>query len=437
MTDPTEGLPPALSRRRFLAFTAAASATSAFGPAAWAQVAPPKPPAKPAAGAAGAAAGSTTQPAKKSPAAILAEHNAEARERTNFFRVGKIPRIKLEIAAEDIEKLRKEPRVYVPAKVTEDGKTVYKEVGVHLRGSAGSFRPIDDPKPGFTLNMDKFTKGQVFHGMDKLHLNNEAQDPSYLSEMLCGELYRAVDVPAARFTHALVMLNDVPKGFYCIKEGYDKGFLREFLKDDDGNFYDGGFLTDVDAELKCKPSKKDVADRADLKALVEAANEPDVAKRFARMSKVLDMPRFVSYMCLQVLTCDWDGYPLGKNNYRVYHHPIQDKFTFVPSGMDQAFDRTDLPLLPTEFKGLVASKLMETPEGRKQYLNRMLDLLRRVFPVARMMSWLDGQTPRLQAALQPLDAKAAADLPNHVRQLRDSVKARAGSIEDQLKKAKA
>src|SRR5687767_121349 len=88
-----------------------------------------------------------------------------------FFTNGIIPHIKIEIARTNLDSLRQDPRRNVRAKVTE-GATVYHDVAIHLKGAAGSFRPIDDPKPAFTLNFDKFRDGQDFHGLDKLHLNN-------------------------------------------------------------------------------------------------------------------------------------------------------------------------------------------------------------------------------------------------------------------------
>src|SRR3989442_7030369 len=65
-------------------------------------------------------------------------------------------------------------RVPVPATVRE-GTLVYTNVALHLKGAAGSFRPVDD-KPGFTLNFDKLAKGQRFHGLEKISLNNSVQD---------------------------------------------------------------------------------------------------------------------------------------------------------------------------------------------------------------------------------------------------------------------
>src|SRR4026209_1980279 len=72
-------------------------------------------------------------------------------ENDAFFTNGTICHIRIEIAATNLNALRQDPRRNVRARVTEGGRT-YEEVGIHLKGAAGSFRPIDDQKPAFTLN---------------------------------------------------------------------------------------------------------------------------------------------------------------------------------------------------------------------------------------------------------------------------------------------
>lgn len=100
------------------------------------------------------------------------------------------------------------------------GDVVYPDVGLHLKGRNGSFRPLND-KPSLTLKFDKFKADQRFHGLKKIHLNNAAQDPSYLCEIICGELFRQAGVPATRGTHARVKLNGRDLGLYVLKEGFD------------------------------------------------------------------------------------------------------------------------------------------------------------------------------------------------------------------------
>src|SRR5207302_7392877 len=111
-------------------------------------------------------------------------------------------RIRVEMRPQELHALREESRRYVRSTISAEGK-VYREVGIHLKGSAGSFRGVDD-KPGLTLNFSRFLSGQKFHGLHKIHLNNSVEDTSYVNEQIGSELFRAAGVPAPRVMHALV-----------------------------------------------------------------------------------------------------------------------------------------------------------------------------------------------------------------------------------------
>src|SRR5262249_20210482 len=250
-------------------------------------------------------------------------------DRDALFRKAQVLNLTIDVPKNELDALNREPRKYVKC-LLKEGNTEYADVGIHLKGAAGSYRGFDD-KPGLTLNADKFTDGQRFHGMDKFHLANSVQDPSYLNELICGEIFRAAGVPASRISHATLTLNGRKRGLYYIKEGYDKQFLQANFGSHNGNFYDGGFLRVIDQTLELISGKGDVADRADLKALLAATREPDEKKRFEKMEKLLDMDRFISYVVCEMITSDWDGYPSKCNNYRIYHDPKTNKITFIPS----------------------------------------------------------------------------------------------------------
>src|SRR4051812_43540159 len=112
----------------------------------------------------------------------------------DLFTNAAVRHLRIEISKEGTESLRQYSwrtrkqveRTYVPATIRE-GKTVWTNVGVHLKGAYGSFRPLDD-KPGFTLNFDKFSGGQRFHGLQKISLNNSVQDGSFLSDNIARGL---------------------------------------------------------------------------------------------------------------------------------------------------------------------------------------------------------------------------------------------------------
>lgn len=354
-----------------------------------------------------------------------------AEDSAAFFKSDKVIHIDIDIGPKELDALRREPRKYAKATL-KVGDAVYKDIGIHVKGAAGSFRGIDD-RPGLTLNMNKFDEEKLFHGMDKFHLANSVQDPSYVSELICGELFRAAGVPASRVSFATVTINGRKRGLYYLKEGYDKYFLKQHFKSADGNLYDGGFLREIDQPLQLLSGKKDVKDRADLKALTAACREGDPKKRLEKIEKVLDMDKFLSYLALEVVTWDWDGYPMNRNNYRIYHDIKRDKLVFIPSGMDQMFGNPGGPILPG-FQGMVANAIIGTPEGKKLYYAKMAQIQKDVLQVDKLIKRLDELQARVQPALASVDKGAAAGYPGQVNRLKEGIRQRAKSIEQQLKK---
>ena len=361
------------------------------------------------------------------PASVQGQKPTEASDA--LFKSDKVLNLSIDLGPKELDALRREPRKYVQATL-KDGDKVYAKVGVHIKGAAGSFRGIDD-KPGLTLNMNKYGEDKLFHGMDKFHLANSVQDPSYLSELICGEMFRAAGVPASRVSHAIITINGKKRGLYYLKEGYDKYFLKQHFKNANGNLYDGGFLREIDQPLQLLAGKDDVKNHADLKALTAAAREPDAKKRFDKLEKILDMDKFLSYVALEVITWDWDGYPMNRNNYRIYHDKDRDKVVFIPSGMDQMFGNPGGPLIPG-FQGLVARAVIETPEGKKRYLAKMAEINKSIQPEAYAKRLTELQA-RVQPALTSIDKGAGNDYPNQVNRLREAIRQRSKSIEQQLK----
>lgn len=294
-------------------------------------------------------------------------------------------------------------RPFALATVTS-ANSIFTNVAVHLKGSFGSFRPVD-ALPALTLNFDKFASGQQFHGLHKLSLNNSVQDPTCLHEKLCRELFEAAGVPVPRADHALVFLNGRRLGLYVLTEGFGKNFLKRYFKKTNGNLYDAGYLQDIDrpGELRCDFGRHPDALPA-LQRLSNATRQIEPDRRFQEIEQVLDVDRFISMMALEVILCHWDSYSMNRNNYRVYYDPGSARLVFMPHGMDQVLgiDRPnlDLPIVPG-MEGLVSRALLSTPQGRKRFLARINQLFVTLFKPDELCRHLHQLDLKIAPELRP------------------------------------
>lgn len=350
----------------------------------------------------------------------------------DFFNQGPIPHVRIDIAPAEMEKLKSKPREYVHATLRDvtpgQAERVYTDIAIHLKGRAGSFRNLGD-RPGLTLDFDKFAKDQRFYGLEKFHLNNAVQDPTYLHELLGGQIFRAAGIPAARVTHARVWLNGADVGLYVLKEAHDDLFLKRFFPDPSGTLYEGGFVTDIDQPLFERTNK--AAKNTDrIKEMLAATRINDPAIRRPRLEKIVDTDRFLTAMALEAMCAHWDGYAGNRNNYRIYHDPTSDKFIFIPHGMDQLFGMLDYTLLPRA--GIMARMLTESPADQAAYLDRLADLRQRVFQPEALIERVNKASERILPTIEKMNPEAARQHKALVFLLRNRITERIKQIDRQL-----
>lgn len=348
----------------------------------------------------------------------------------DFFAKGVIPELRVEIAEAELNKLRQDARKYVKGKLTEDGSTVFAEVGVKLKGAAGSFRGVDD-RPALTINMDKFYRDQTFHALQKFHLNNSVQDDTLLNELICSHIFREAGIATPRVTHARVWVNNRDLGMYVLKEGFDQSFIKRHFNDSRGNFYEGGFLREIDGELE-KEWGRGPDDRSDLAALVNACRMPKLEERWPAIEQHLNVDQFLTFMAIEIMTCHWDGYCRNRNNYRVYFEPITKQFHFLPHGMDQMFGDSNASLAerPGAF---ICQSVLANPDWEMRYKRRIRDLQPLFNPPDKLHKLVDDVTARLVPALAKIHPDRARDQENKSKAVKDRLTARANAIRDQLR----
>jgi len=283
-----------------------------------------------------------------------------------------------------------------------------------------------------TLDFDEFVPGQEFSGLVKLHLNNSVQDPSRLSESIASRMYLESGLPTARAGHAFVRLNGRDLGLYVMKEGYDGRFLRRHFPPQErplGNLYDGGFLRDIDEDLE-RDTGKGPEDRSDLRQLRRAASTP-VAQRAVSLGGALDVDRFLTLLAIQSLTDDWDGYARNRNNYRLYFDPKTGRAIFIPHGMDQLFNHSSVPVMP-DWGGLIARQVMEVPEWRTRYGQRLREVAENRFTLAWVTAHIAAVEARLNPAWADRKPEEFQEWSNETRRQSNHIAARIRSVRRQL-----
>jgi spore coat protein CotH len=269
-----------------------------------------------------------------------------------FFSLARIHDIAISVSDEGIEELLLDPREYTRGDVTIDGAK-YPDIGVRLKGAAGSFVPLDGDYPevsqdgngnpgksSFIIDFNRHVDGQEYLGLEKLTINNLVQDPSGMHEYLAYALFREGGVPGCRVGFASVSLNDEVKGIYALLESNDNDvFLERWFGSNEGNLYEGEYGTDF-REGMTEHFDQDHGDdesRADVEEFTAALGEvEDGAEAQVVLEEYLDLELYATFAATEIYLGHWDGYVQSANNYKIFH-PEDGRWVFVPWGIDQTF----------------------------------------------------------------------------------------------------
>lgn len=356
------------------------------------------------------------------PSESLAQEQPEWGE---YFDSADVHELRLEIEVKAADKLREAPREYVKAQLFEDGKKVPGKVEVKLKGAAGSYQDFD-ARPGLTVRVAKSADGTLFHGMQKFHLNNGAQDGSFLNEWLGAKLFHAAGYAAPRVQHVRLMINERDMGIYVLREGFDQLFVIRNFGSKDGLIYDGGFLQDIDQPLELDYGDED-DDARPLSKIASACYAMRFEDRLNETAELVDVDKFLTFMALERLCGHWDGYSLNCNNYRVFI-PEHGKAVFLPHGMDQLFGDPGAGLYDFA-RALVSRQVMESNALRERY-RAELQRLKPIFcDTERWEKAIDAKADSLALVLKRINEEAAAQHRDEVQGLKDRFAERAKNLD--------
>ena len=326
---------------------------------------------------------------------------------------------KITLPEKSIESLKKEPKLF--AKATFEHKNIKLEnVGVRLKGFLGSFRPFDGQnKNGFTVKFNAFKNGQRFKGLNKIQLNNAAQDSTYVRERLGYSLFREAGLPAPRVGHATVLINGAPFGLYVQVEASTEDFLSRWFEDASGDLYEGP--TDItnwkNLDLDSDPK---TAERGLLIGFSDAASKAKEMNDLTLLKDWIDLGHFARFMAMEILCDHWDGY-LSPNNYRLYQNPSDRKFYFIPHGADQLFRNSSNNLFgSSRGRSVVVEAFRSTDEGELMIEEALHYLLATVWDPEKIVDQVMHDYKRLRPYIIA-DAKRPYDLFEVEERMQDTI----------------
>ncbi|MCA9542299.1 MAG: CotH kinase family protein, partial [Myxococcales bacterium] len=259
-----------------------------------------------------------------------------------LFGAAEVIPVAIELSEDAFERLRAEPREWVPGAITIDGQH-FGSVGVRLKGGA-SFKPITS-KAAFKIDLDRYVPAQLY-GLRKLTFNNMVQDHTKVSERLASTAFARFGLPAPRVGYAEITVNGELYGLYSHVETPDERFLqRVFPGDGGGPLYEGDYDQDLwprfidllDRDAGEDPGRRALARAiAGLDRAIPATFNTDVGA-------VVDLDQARRFFAAEMALGHWDGYANQRNNYFVYLRPSDGRLVFLPWGTDQLFRRTTDP----------------------------------------------------------------------------------------------
>lgn len=285
------------------------------------------------------------------------------------------------------------PYTYVEASVSIDG-IVFPKVGVRKKGFIGS---LSNTRPSLKIKLNHVDKEGGIEGLTNLTLNNNKQDTGLVSQFMGYALFNAIGSPAPRCAYAKVTVNDKNLGIYAHVETIRKPLLKRAFGNSNGPLYEGTVVDFYKGWENSFEHKRgdDTRGRAQINALIDLLADPKATE--AGIGELVDLESFYRFWATEGLVGFWDGYSGNKNNFFLYLNPEDNKFHFVPWGMDSIFTKMSKlefmndrrAPISVKTQGLIAYKLYQLESGRKRYAEVLTEILDKHWNTAELLAALD------------------------------------------------
>lgn len=223
-----------------------------------------------------------------------------------------------------------------------------ENVGIRLRGNTSRTAG----KKSVKISFNSFEAGRKFQGVEKLNLNGEHNDPSIVRSKLAWDLCNWNDIPAARANHVRFYVNNIYAGLYVNVEHVDEEFVQKRMTDGSGNLFKCLYPADLHYkgsdpdlykevifdrrayQLKTNTEQDDYSKLAEFIDVLNNASDEDF---ICALENIFDVDNYLKVIVIDILTSNWDGPIVNKNNFYLYYDPCDERFTYIPYDLDNTF----------------------------------------------------------------------------------------------------
>jgi hypothetical protein len=225
-------------------------------------------------------------------------------------------------------------------------KDTLKNCKIRFRGNTS----LDANKKSFKITFD--SKYQKIKQLNLIGMHN---DPSLIREKLYYELWNRWGLPERRSNFVNVYINDRFYGVYLNIEEFDEQFSQRNWEVSSGNIYKCTYPADLvykgglgdnykykkDAnssdrvyELK---NNEQLDDYTDLANLVETLTQTPQNQLECAIEQKFSVDVLLKAYALDIMSGNWDNYAFNKNNFYLFHQPVEDKTYFISYDTDNTF----------------------------------------------------------------------------------------------------
>ncbi len=266
------------------------------------------------------------------------EMNSQATPKNNYaeflFHLGEIATVEINLPDSTWKNIVEHARnkQYHVCSVTINGER-FDSIGIRTKGASSldDVTNMNSDRYSFTLKLNKYRKGQKYHGMTKLLLNNNIWDATQMKDAVVYDMCHHIGLPAPLTNYARIMVNGRYHGCYLMVEAVDKHFCERNYPDESTNIYKPYHnLAYMGEDMKEYADISNYAkvggDETSMQRVVAALKSVDEVKD---IEEHVDVESVMKYMALQTIVVNYDCMT-GKNVQNFYLREADGKISLIP-----------------------------------------------------------------------------------------------------------